>query len=91
MEVATHGRGQQHPDPHLVEITVNERIVQVDGPRITGLEIKRAAITQGVPIQLDFVLSEEFPNGRSQIIGDSDLVTVNKNSRFLAVPNDDNS
>ena len=76
---------------HLVEITINERPVEVNGPRISGLAIKQAAITQGVPIELDFVLSEELPGGRSKIIGDNDIVTVNKNSNFLAVPNDDNS
>lgn len=77
--------------PRLTEILVNERPVNVDGPRITGLAIKQAAIAQGVPIQLDFVLSEELPNGRSRVVGDNDTVTVNKNSRFLAIPNDDNS
>ena len=76
---------------HVVEITVNEKSVQVNGPRITGLEIKQAAIAQGIPIQLDFVLSEELPGNRSRIVGDNDVVTVNKHSRFLAVPNDDNS
>jgi Multiubiquitin len=76
---------------HLVEIKVNERPVEVNGPRISGLAIKQAAIAQGVPIQPDFVLSEELPAGRSKIVGDDDIVTVNNHSKFLAVPNDDNS
>ena len=58
---------------------------------MTGLEIKQAAIAQGVPIQLDFVLSEELPNGRTHVVRDHDVVTVNKHSRFVAIPNDDNS
>lgn len=77
--------------PRLTEILVNDLTVNVNGPRITGLEIKEAAIAQKVPIQLDFVLSEELPNGRSRVVGDNDTITVNKHSKFLAIPNDDNS
>lgn len=58
---------------------------------MTGLEIKQAAIAQGVPIQIDFVLSEELANGRTQIVGDNETVTVNKRSKFHAVSPDDNS
>lgn len=76
---------------HLIGISVNGHPVSVNGPRITGLEIKQAAIAHGVSIQLDFVLSEELPNGRSRVVGDNDTITVNKHSRFLAIPNDDNS
>lgn len=74
-----------------VSITVNNRPVTVTGPRVTGLEIKQAAIDQGVPIGLDFVLSELRPNGRPQIVGNEDPVTVNKNSKFTAVADDDDS
>jgi hypothetical protein len=76
---------------HDVVITVNERPVTVLGPKVTGLEIKQAAIAQGVPIHLDFVLSEELPNGRTRPVRDHDEVTVNKHSRFVAIPPDDNS
>ncbi len=77
--------------PHTVEIHVNNRPVTVPRPRITGLEIKQAAIAQAVPIQADFVLSEELPNHKTKIIGDTDVVTVTKESRFVAVAPDDNS
>lgn len=76
---------------HEVVITVNEKPVTVTGPEVAGLEIKQAAIAQGVQIGLDFQLSEELPNGRTRIVGDADEVTVNKNSRFDAVAGDDNS
>jgi hypothetical protein len=76
---------------HEVVITVNEKPVTVTGPKVTGLQIKEAAIAQGVQIGLDFQLSEELPNGRTRIVGDADSVTVNKNSRFDAVAGDDNS
>jgi hypothetical protein len=76
---------------HVVTITVNEKAVEIAGPKATGLEIKQAAIAQGVNIQLSFVLSEELPNRKTKIIGDNDEVTVNKNSKFVAVAPDDNS
>lgn len=82
---------QANSKKHLVTITVNESAVRISGPRVTGLEIKQAAIAQGVDIQLDFVLSQEFPNRQTEVIGDDDTVTVNKNSRFVAIAPDDNS
>jgi hypothetical protein len=76
---------------HEVVITVNEKPVTVTGPKVTGLEIKEAAIAQGVQIGLDFQLSEELANGRTRIVGDAEPINVNKNSRFDAVAGDDNS
>jgi hypothetical protein len=76
---------------HEVTIAVNTKPVVVDGPRVSGLEIKVAAIAQGVAIEPDFLLSEELPNGETRIVGDNDTVTVNKNSKFTAVAGDDNS
>lgn len=76
---------------HEVVITVNEKPVTVTGPKVTGLQIKEAAIAQGVQISMDFQLSEELPNGRTRIVGDADEITVNKHSRFDAVAGDDNS
>jgi hypothetical protein len=75
----------------LVTITVNRKPVKVKGPRLTGLEIKQAAIEQGVQIELDFELKQIKPNGDRQIIGDDDPVVVNKNSKFVATAADDNS
>ncbi|GII96853.1 multiubiquitin domain-containing protein [Sinosporangium siamense] len=75
----------------VVVITVNERPVSIEGPRVTGLRIKQAAIAQGVPIELSFLLSQELPNHHTRPVGDSDVVAVNKNSKFTAVADDDNS
>lgn len=84
----------QQPDAglpgHIVVIHVNERPVSVPH-RLIGLEIKQAAVAQGVPIQLDFVLSQELNNHRTKIVGDEDLVSVDEHSRFVAVAPDDNS
>ncbi len=79
-----------HGGPAVV-IHVNNQPVSIDGPRVTGLQIKEAAIAQGVAIGLDFVLSALRPNGRPEIVGNEDIVTVNRNSRFTATDDDDDS
>lgn len=75
----------------LILILVNRQAVAVRGPRITGMEIKTAAIEQGAAIDLMFQLSLHEGNGKWSIVGDRDTVTVNKNSVFRAVADDDNS
>lgn len=82
-EAARHERG--------VEVLVNEHEVRLPDDKVTGREIKEHAIKQGVPIKLDFVLSEELPNGRTRIIGDRDTVHVTRCSKFHVVSPDDNS
>lgn len=77
--------------PHDVTVHVNETPVTLPGPKVTGTDIKRAAIAQGVQMDMDFILQEELENGRTQQIGDDDVITINKNSQFLAVAPDDNS
>ena len=74
-----------------VEVTVNGRPVVLERPKLTGLEIKEAAIAQRVPIELSFVLQEELPNGHSRIVGDADVVHIKEHERFTAIPSDDNS
>lgn len=76
---------------HTTQIKVNKKTVEVEGPRLTGIQIKQAAIDQGVKIELDFELKQLLPNGDRKIIGDDDVVTVNKNSMFVATAADDNS
>lgn len=74
-----------------VTIHVNERPVAVDDRRLTGLEIKQAAIDAGVAIELDFILVEELRDGQTRVVGDRDEVRVNRRSRFLANDGDDDS
>jgi hypothetical protein len=74
-----------------VVIHVNEQPVKLAEHRVTGLEIKQAAIDQGVEIELDFILVEELKHGETRVIGDDDPVTVTKRSRFGANADDDNS
>ena len=75
----------------LVAIVVNEQPVEVRGPRVTGLEIKEAAIAQGVPIDVGFQLIEEMSHGRTRVVGNDEVVSVHTGSRFLALAPDDNS
>lgn len=79
------------PAAHTVQVTLNGEPVEVPAPKATGLEIKQAAIAAGLPVQLDFVLSQERPNGDTKIVGNEDEVVVNKTSKFVLVPADDNS
>ena len=79
------------PDHRLVTVTVNKHPVEVPAPKATGLQIKEAAIAQGVEIGLDFHLALIKPNNKRELIGDKDKVTVNKNSVFVATAGDDNS
>jgi hypothetical protein len=88
METQVHEKAGKE---HLVTVTVNEQPVELAGPKATGLEIKQAAIAQGVKIELSFVLSEELPNRKTRVVGDTDEVTITKHSRFVAVAPDDNS
>lgn len=92
-EVMESEHGQRRDDGNLVTIEVNGKGVKLEGPRVTGLQVKEAAIEQGVDIQLDFVLSHVIGEGgrRTVIVGNDDPVTIHQGSKFLAVPNDDNS
>src|SRR5208283_3445548 len=67
-----------------IEIMVNEKPVLVS-QRLTGLEIKRAAIEQGVPIRVEAVLNLEHEQGRLRVVGDEEEIFVNRHDAFLAV------
>ncbi len=75
----------------VIVVSVNEQPVKLHGHSATGMEIKLAAIAQGVQIQANFVLQEELPNGTSKIIGDNDRVHLREDLRFTAIAPDDNS
>ena len=86
--------GTRHRDDapgQTVTIHVNEKPVKLLGHVYTGLQIKEAAIAQGVKIELDFVLSEELSHDRTRIIADDQRVAVTSKIRFDAIPNDDQS
>jgi hypothetical protein len=79
-------------DHSRVVVGVNNKPVTLESHRVTGREIKQAAVDQGVEIELDFILVEDARGGHeSKVIGDDDDVTVNKHSTFTANDGDDNS
>jgi Multiubiquitin len=81
-----------HHHPHPVTVKVNRKKVELKSHRSTGLEIKEAAIAQGVEIQLDFQLTEEAHDGHpARIIADDAVITVTHHSKFTANDGDDNS
>ncbi len=78
-------------DVHEARVTVNGQFVELVGHKMTGFQIKEAAIAAEVPIQLDFVLSEVKPSGEQKIIPDDREITVKTGDEFWAIPGDDNS
>lgn len=80
---------EEHGD---VAVTVNRKPVTLSSHRVTGLEIKQAAIAQGVQIELDFQLTEEAHDGHpARVIADDKTITVTKHSVFTANDVDDDS
>ena len=78
-------------EPKKVEIEVNGKKVQMPEGPASGLEIKNAAIEQGVGITVKFVLQQEMPNGTGKVIGDDDKVEIREHLSFTAIEPDDNS
>lgn len=72
-------------------ITVNRKPVKIEGPKVSGLEIKKTAIEQGVGIELDFHLAMLGSDGKYDPVGDSEIVEVTNDSKFVATAGDDNS
>jgi hypothetical protein len=77
--------------PSTVTVTVNTKPVDLPKRRVTGLEIKQAAIAQGVNIQADFVLFRVKEHGKRDPIRDDEKVEPHRGDEFEAVPGDDNS
>jgi hypothetical protein len=75
-----------------VTVAVNKKPVVLDAHRVTGLQVKEAAIEQGVDIELDFHLVLEADGGRpARKIEDDETITVTHKSVFTANDGDDDS
>ena len=77
-------------DDKPVTVTVNNKQVNFNDHKVSGLVIKTTAIGQGVQIQPDFNLFEVTGN-HLKPIADDDKVTLHPNQVFRAVAPDDNS
>lgn len=75
----------------VVTIEVNTHKVKMPAGPASGLEIKDAAIDQGVKIEVSFVLQMQLPNGSAKVIGDDDKVPLSDHLTFTAIAPDDNS
>jgi hypothetical protein len=73
-----------------ITVLVNGQPVALPDRGVTGLEVKQAAIEQGLPIGLEFQLSVKRGN-RYHVIDDDDKIKAHKGQEFLAVAPDDNS
>ena len=80
-----------HLGRDLVKVFVNNREVLMPKIKLTGYEIKELAIAENVPIKIDFVLFEDFPNGKQETIPDQKHVQIHEHQRFEAIDNDDHS
>lgn len=76
------------PKPKTIQILVNGHDVAVDERHTTGLDIKKAAIASGVPIQEDFVLYLKHGHDLEKV-DDDDNVKVHKGQEFTCVAPDD--
>jgi len=76
--------------PRTVPVTVNGQVVELPKEELTGLQVKQAAIGQGLPIDVGFQLSVKHGK-HFQVVGDSDSVEIRRDLEFLAVAPDDNS
>ncbi len=77
-------REQHEHRDHLVTVSVNGLPVNLLGHSLTGRDIKIAAIEQGVPIHLDFVLDEDRPDGTRRAVGEDEHVPLHNDLRFTA-------
>ncbi|MCW3038781.1 MAG: hypothetical protein JWM31_686 [Solirubrobacterales bacterium] len=103
MEPATHPQPPEHTSGNGHEgkakddkakdviVKVNNRPVSLPDRSVTGLQIKQAAIAAGLLIDAGFVLLLDEADGRDRVVGDDEVVKVNKNSTFSAIAPDDNS
>jgi hypothetical protein len=75
-----------------VMVTVNTKPVETARGWHSGMDIKVAAIAQGVNIRVDFVLDvEPVAGGDPKIIGDADIVFIRGGERFAAVDHHEDS
>ncbi|MER6667411.1 multiubiquitin domain-containing protein [Amycolatopsis japonica] len=86
-EAAADGHGRP---PTQIAVTVNNDPVTLPAHRMTGAEIKAAAVEQGADLQTDFQLSVK-KGKHYDVVGDSEVISVHEGQEFIAVAADDNS
>lgn len=72
-----------------IQVFVNNKPVTLQREVLSGYDIKAAAITQGVAIQLDFLLYLVHGNGQLDPVRDDEQIHLHEHERFRAVTPDD--
>ena len=86
-----HDESHDHDETPVV-VHVNRKPVTLHTHHVTGLEIKQAAIAQGVEIEEDFLLTIEAVDGHpARTVTDGETITITKHSEFTANDGDDDS
>jgi len=89
-----HGHEHHHEHGHEhdhVEILVNGKPVALHREDVSGLQIKEAAIKQGVNIKIDFLVFRDLSNGQQARVPDDEVIRVHQKERFDVLSNDDHS
>jgi hypothetical protein len=88
MDIESHK--QEKPSPEVITISVNGSPVRLAEKKVTGLEIKQAAIAQGVSIEINFTLFRVSGSQQHQV-KDHEEITVHEGEQFRCIRADDNS
>jgi len=83
-------QNEKEKNDKTITVNVNNNPVAFTEHKVAGLQIKEAAINQGVAIQLDFNLFE-VKGGKLDPVPDDKIVSLHKGQEFRAVTPDDNS
>lgn len=80
-----------HKGHETITVTVNGNPVVFEDKHTTGLQIKDAAIAQGVNIKADFKLFLNRDGHKPEAIADDQKVELKEGEKFRAVSPDDKS
>lgn len=83
--------GERAKNPKVVDSVFNKKPILLPKRRLSGLEIKHEAISQGLAIQPAYVLFLIKNRNHRNVIGDADTVEIHEGIEFAAVADDDNS
>lgn len=87
--MSTEARTEPEGKDKLKEVTVSVNGTAVTVPeKLTGEDLKEAAIKAGVPIQADFILYRKEGTNYTQIL-DEERINAHKGEEFRCVASDD--
>ncbi|MEO8901170.1 MAG: multiubiquitin domain-containing protein [Polyangiaceae bacterium] len=75
---------------HHVVARVNNKPVRLSDHKVSGLDLKQAAINQGVNIKVNYALYR-LKGDHQKPVADDQVINVRDNEEFRCVSGDDNS